>query len=279
MRLCVALLAAALLALAAAPAEASYYVALGDSLARGWQPGSDGHSHDTDRGYVDGVARSLAATHHGLTTVKLGCPGETAESMLDGGPCGYAHGTQMRQAEAVLRKRRGHLAAVTVNIGDNDVERCVHRTAVDEDCANRELAVVRNRLPRIARRLRAAAGPGVPIVGLTDYDQFLAFWLRGAAGRKVARRSVAIVLRLNQAADAIYSDAGLLFADASDRFATAELDRLVTLRGHGRVPLAVARVCTWTWACSDPPIGFNDHANATGYRVLARVVIAALHAA
>jgi lysophospholipase L1-like esterase len=275
-RLGVALLAAALLALAAAPAHASYYVALGDSLARGWQPGPDGHSRATGAGYVDGVARSLAASHHALTTVKLGCPGETAESMLAGGKCSYPHGTQLREAEALLRTRRGHLAAVTVNIGDNDVERCIHRTGVDEDCAERELAVVGDRLPRIARRLRAAAGPEVPIVGLTDYDQFLAFWLRGAGGRKIARRSVAIVLKLNGMADSIYADAGLLAADAADAFATAELDRRVALPGHGRVPLAVKRVCNWTWACSDPPVGFNDHANATGYRVLARVVTAAL---
>jgi lysophospholipase L1-like esterase len=272
--------AAALLALAATAgaAQASVYVALGDSLARGWQPDSSGHSHSTDAGYVDGVARSLAASHHALTTVKLGCPGETAESMLAGGTCSYAHGTQMRQAEAVLRANRGHVAAVTVNIGDNDVERCIHRSGVDEDCAERELAIVRNRLPRIARRLRAAAGPDVAVAGLTDYDQFLAFWLRGARGRRIARRSVQVVLELNRSADAIYADAGLLAADAAGEFATAELDRRVKLRGHGRVPLAVARVCRWTWACSDAPIGFNDHANATGYGVLARVVTAALQA-
>jgi lysophospholipase L1-like esterase len=275
-----AVVVAALLALAATAgaAQASVYVALGDSLARGWQPDASGHSHSTDAGYVDGVARSLAASHHALSTVKLGCPGETAESMLGGGKCSYAHGTQLREAEAVLRAHRGHVAAVTVNIGDNDVERCIHRSGVDEDCAEHELAVVRDRLPRIARRLRAAAGPDVPIAGLTDYDQFLAYWLRGAKGRRIARRSVQIVLGLNRTADAAYADAGLLVADAADDFETAVLDERVKLRGHGRVPVAVARVCRWTWACSDAPIGFNDHANATGYRVLARVVTTALQA-
>jgi hypothetical protein len=116
----------------------------------------------------------------------------------------------------------------------------------------------------------------VPIVGLTDYDQFLAYWLGGPAGQSLAQRTVSIVGRLNRTADGIYARAGLRVADATAAFATTDFTHYVTLAGHGRVPLSVQRVCAWTWACSRPPIGFNDHANATGYRVLARVILDAL---
>ena len=51
---------------------------------------------------------------------------------------------------------------------------------------------------------------------------------------------------------------------------------LAALAGHGRVPLAVRRICTRTWACSPAPVGFNDHANARGYRAIAATVLNAV---
>jgi hypothetical protein len=233
---------------------------------------------ETNQGYVDFVARGLSRDHPGLRTVKLGCSGETTASMLSGGHCPYEGGSEIAEAERFLRAHRGHIAAVTVNIGDNDVEGCMSNTRVDEACVSAQLAGIRARLPRIAARLRAAAGANVPIVGLSDYDQFLSAWLQGAAGRQVARRSVEVVGELNSTADAIYQKAGLGAADATGPFATSDLTHLVPLQGHGQVPLAVQRICTWTWACGAPPIGFNDHANTTGYRVLGGVVLAALRA-
>ncbi|MDX6669137.1 MAG: hypothetical protein QOK04_2517 [Solirubrobacteraceae bacterium] len=256
-----------------APDAPSYYVSLGDSLARGWQPGSDGHSRDTNQGYVDDVGASLASTHSGLATVKFGCAGETSGTMLAGGICHYAHGSELGEAEAFLRAHRAKIVAVTVNIGDNDVEQCLVHSHIDSACVNREMAAVQAQVPKIAQRLRTAAGKNVPIVGLTDYDQFLAYWLSGSAGQRLAKRSVRIIGRLNRTIDGIYANNGVRVADAAHAFSTDDLTHFTWLRGHGRVPVAVARVCRWTWACSGPPIGFNDHANATGYRVLGKVIL------
>jgi lysophospholipase L1-like esterase len=255
---------------------ATYYVSLGDSLARGWQPDSSGHSHSTLQGYVDVVAAALGKTQPGLQSIKFGCPGETTRTMIAGGSCHYAAGSELAQAEAFLKAHRGSVSAVTVNIGDNDVEQCLAHARIDAACVNRELVNVRARLPQIVARLRAAAGAQVPIAGLTDYDQFLSYWLDGPSGQSLARRSVGVVDRLNRSADLIYKRGGVRVADATRAFATLDLTHLVSLRGHGRVPLAVQRVCLWTWACSPPPIGANDHANATGYRVLGQVLLAAL---
>ena len=111
---------------------------------------------------------------------------------------------------------------------------------------------------------------------LPNYDQFLAYWLRGSSGRQFARQSVAVVQNLNQTVDSIYSRAGVRPADALPAFAPTDFTDRDRVNGHGTLPRAVARICAWTWACSRPPIGFNDHANNTGYRLLGRVVINAL---
>jgi lysophospholipase L1-like esterase len=275
--LALAAVVAATLALGTADAWAgtqpSYYISLGDSLARGWQPSSNGRSGDTTQGYVDTVASELVKRHPGLQTLKLGCPGETTYTMMSGGSCKYSEGSQLAAAEAALKAQQGHVVAVTVNIGDNDVETCVSSWSVDGQCVQRQMSALKQRLPAIASRLGAAAGQGVPIVGLTDYDQFLAFWLDGSRGRAVARRTVAIVGRLNTTVDGIYARGGIRVADAWPAFATDDFSHYVTLSGQGQVPRAVKRICAWTWACSGPPIGFNDHANATGYRVLGQVVL------
>jgi lysophospholipase L1-like esterase len=268
---------------AVAPAEAgrsprTYYVSFGDSLAQGWQPDSSGRTRPTNRGYVDTVARYLGGIESNLTSVKFGCGGESTTTMMRGGICSYSAGSQLAQGARFLQTHRGRVAAVTLNIGDNDVEHCLRGGFVNSTCVNQRMATLRARLPKIVARLRAAAGQRVPIVGMTDYDQFLAYWLRGSGGRQFARQSVAVVSNLNQTVDSIYSQAGVRVADALPAFAPDDFTDRDRVSGHGTLPRAVARICGWTWACSGPPIGFNDHANDAGYRLLGRVVIRALRA-
>ena len=279
MRRRILLIAAAAALLAAPLGDAQtdhYYLALGDSLSIGVQPDSSGHSRATSSGYVDSVARRLRKSQPDLQTVKLGCSGETARSMLYGGHCSYSAGSQLAQAEHLLRLYRGRVVAVTVNIGDNDVEGCLADERIDRGCLRTRMKRLRPRLAKVAQRLRAAAGPDLHVVGLADYDQFLESWLHGSAGRRFARRSVPVITTLNHAMDRAYRANGITAADAGGAFAMHDFKHRVRLSGHRRVPRAVARICAWTWACSDPPVGFNDHANSTGYRVLGRVVRRAL---
>lgn len=260
--------------------SSTYYLSLGDSLATGTQPDAYGVDHPTNQGYADVVWARLHASRPGLRLVKLGCGrGETARSVLVGGVCrGYGAGSQLAEAERFLRAHRGEVMLVTVNVGDNDVEACLNDSgAIDLRCVDAALASLRRDLPRIVGGLRAAGGPGLRIEGLADYDQFLARWLDGPAGRRQARASVELLTRLNRTMDEAYRANGALAADAASRFATTDLHDRVPLPGHGRVPLAVARICRWTWACSPPPVGFNDHARPAGYRALADTLLAALH--
>ena len=265
---------------AARHATLTQYVSLGDSLAAGLQPDAKGNDRPTGDGYVFVVGRRLSKPHPGLATQALSCGGATTTTLLHGNAaCQDEHEpSQVEQAEDVLGRRGRRTVRVTVNIGDNDVEQCLKMGtgSIDGACVKRGTAAVEKNLPVIARRLRQAAGPGVPIVGILDYDQFLALWLKGAHGRAVARRSVAVITALNAQMARIYRDAGVLVADAGERFGTTDLTTPVKLPGHGTVPLAVSRVCRWTWACAAPPVGPDDHARAAGYRVIADAVLAAL---
>lgn len=259
------------------PTPSYYYVSLGDSLANGTQPDSNGHNHATDQGNVDVTASVLQRSLPGLQVVKLGCGG-TSGTVISGTPCNssYGSGSQLQQAEAFLRAHFGQVPLVTVQIGDNDVERCIGTGGIDYGCVNSNLAAVGRHLPTIVRRLRAAGGPSVTILGIADYDQFLAYWLNGSSGRRVARDSIGVLTSLSRTMSRAYRASGALFADAGRRFETTDMRHMVPLAGHGQVPLDVQRVCRWTWACSGAPINFNDHAKSSGYHVIARAALDAI---
>lgn len=121
----------------------AYYLALGDSLAYGYQqakflseyPGVDPTTFTT--GYVDDFAAKLAPLSKGIVTVDDGCPGETSDSMIDGGPtagtCATGNGfpsswlhhpyrgSQMDDAIAFLSAHSKNTSPVTINIGANDL--------------------------------------------------------------------------------------------------------------------------------------------------------------
>src|SRR5262245_10779084 len=77
------------------PPRTQYYLALGDSLAQGFQPiGGPPDGVLADPGYKQGYANELfkmvrGATPGGLRLVDLGCKGESTASMLNGGRCPY----------------------------------------------------------------------------------------------------------------------------------------------------------------------------------------------
>src|SRR4051794_41289564 len=81
----IAVAALALPASAAARAKTSYYVALGDSYAQGYQPiGPNQADVITDKGFNDYAFKKLRRSHHGLKLVKLGCGGGPTHSTING---------------------------------------------------------------------------------------------------------------------------------------------------------------------------------------------------
>lgn len=272
--------AVTLLAAAATPAAATerhgppvrYYLSLGDSLAQGVQPDSQGQSIETDQGYADDLFAHYGARFPGnLSLVKLGCPGETTTSMLTGAgsPCTYPAGSQLAQASAFIRAHRSAVVLITIDIGANDIDGCAAGGVIDQACIASGFAEAGSDLPKILGALRAAAGGRAVIAGMNLYDPFLADYLTGPAGQALAVQSVALGVAFNSLLGAIFRAFRIPVADVQAAFSTTDFADTATLPGVGTVPLNVARICEWTWMCAPPPVGPNIHANQDGYQVIA----------
>lgn len=246
------------------------YLSLGDSLAASMQPAPDGHDRETAEGFSEHVLRGRLHASPALTLVKLGRGGETAASMIRSPKPGPS---QLELAEKHLR--RGSVELVTIDIGANEVESCRRGSGFDRACVQRGLASLRKSLPQIIRRLRAAGGDDLKIVGLNYYNSFLGRWVTGADGRRLARASVWVEHQINSTLAHAYAHERVALADVESKFQTRAFDRWVSTQSYGRVPLAVARTCLWTWACSER---YDDHTNSRGYRVIARSVLDILRA-
>jgi lysophospholipase L1-like esterase len=258
---------------AGAAIRPTYYVSLGDSLAQGYQPigGPRTHAVLPVYGYAQGYADQLFKLERGrytqLQLVKLGCGGESTVSMLNGSQdpdlaasCGppsfYAArypngGTQLAEATAFLEAHRGSVAFVTLNLGANDVT------------GPSGIVPIFSNLPLILASLRAAAGPGVPIVGMNYYDPFVPqAWSDG--GLPAVQAEVAGVVAFNDVLESAYAAAGDPIADVEGAFSVTDLTLV------DGTPLSVLRECQWTWICTSPPLGPDIHANSTGYGVIAQ---------
>jgi lysophospholipase L1-like esterase len=258
---------------AAAPA-ASYYLALGDSLAQGVQPNSTAPLNETNRGYVDDLYAMERARMHGLRLEKLGCPGETTTTMYEGGICKYALGNQLAQAVAFLATHR--VALITIDIGANNVDNCISVAGISSTCIAAGFSAAGTDLPVILKTLRTAA-PTVPIYAMNYYDPFLAEWLTGSSGQTLARESVCLTTGYGYPTycpvktgfdgllGTIYGAFAVPVANVATAFQTNNFNTIPFIA----VPVNVALICALTWMCAPAPLGPNVHANDVGYAVIA----------
>jgi lysophospholipase L1-like esterase len=255
----------------------SYYLSLGDSLARGVQPDAAGASADTPDGYADQLYATLHRQHPGLRLVKLGCPGETAATMISGGICSYPDRSQLANAVEFLHAHQGEVSLITIDIGANDPYSCLTMRSAARlgSCALRSVPQVTANLAKILTSLRQAAA-ATRIIAMNYYLPALAQWRNGLAGRLLARTSELAAGRYNLLLTKVYQAFGVRVADVSGAFHTSDFGHQVTLPGFGSLPRNVAAICQWTWQCAAPPRGPNQHPNRAGYAVIARTFLTAI---
>jgi lysophospholipase L1-like esterase len=247
--------------------ESVSYLALGDSVAFGFQPFAE-----KTRGYVGRLWRSIQQEIPGLRHRNLSCPGETSRSMITGkrSACHYAAGSQLDAAVSFLEARPGDVAFITIDVGGNDfLGRCLDFDTflLDRACAVDQRPRLQGRLTRILEAL-TTAGPGVPIVGMTYYNPFLGLWGLVPGGRALARVDARAWTVFNAGLARGYTDAGATVADVAATFRIDNFTDTVRVSGRGELPGNGARACRWTWFCSKK--FFPDvHPNATGYRKIA----------
>ncbi|HEV3094918.1 MAG TPA: SGNH/GDSL hydrolase family protein [Solirubrobacteraceae bacterium] len=193
-----ALLAAIVLLLpvpgAGAAKQQRSYLALGDSLAFGYQqakfnslfPNEDPAAFDA--GYVDDFGHFLLKTHRDTSVVNDGCPGETTDSFIEG-PCRYQlafplhhpymgapTSSQLSDALAYLNAHPGTVSPITLDIGANDALGVIEGTCHNEPACIAAHAPalfehIATNLGAILADLRGAA-PQAKIVVLGLYNPF-----------------------------------------------------------------------------------------------------------
>ncbi|HEX3691923.1 MAG TPA: SGNH/GDSL hydrolase family protein [Solirubrobacteraceae bacterium] len=254
---------------AAADVHQRTYLALGDSLAFGYQqakfdellPGEDPAAFDT--GYVDDFGRFLVKTHRDAAVVNDGCPGETTDSFIEG-PCKYQlafalhhpyaggpSASQLSDALAYLSANRGTVSPITLDIGANDAlgvieGTCKLQSGCIQEHAPALFAHVATNLGTILTDLRGAA-PTANIVVLGLYNPFGSTI---AGGDELTRA-------LNEVIRGVAGVAGARFADPLPVFNPP---------GAAEQP----RICLLTNMCT--PLT-DVHPTDLGYAVLAGLIL------
>jgi lysophospholipase L1-like esterase len=242
-----------------------YYLALGDSLAFGFQFVKFNASYPSEpaelfsTGYADVLSGLLRGFRPDVTTLNLGCPGETTVTFIHGG-CLYTatgfplhegyEGAQLTAALAFLGAHRGQVSPITVNVGANDLNGLRELCGSDEACYYAKVPLVLEtiaaNLQSILSRLRMAA-PDAEIVTFTNYD--VAFL--------VDPRLAQLNQALNATIVATAAASAVRVADVAGAF------------NDGGQP---ATICALTFACT--PLQ-DSHPTDLGYEVIARQLWAA----
>jgi lysophospholipase L1-like esterase len=244
-----------------------YYLALGDSLAFGYQqakfeslPVKDPNAFDT--GYVDDFAHALQMRDPRLEVVNDGCPGETTDSFING-PCQYQlafplhhpyvggpTSSQLSDALAFLAAHRHFVNPITIDIGANDalgeVHECEEKPACIVEHAPALLVHISTNLSLILVDLRRVA-PHAKIIVLGLYNP-LGPQLPG---------SDQLTEKLNEAMDRVASAAGARFADPLPVFNPP---------GEAEQPT----LCLLTNICGTPK---DIHPTDAGYALLGGLVL------
>lgn len=261
-----------------APNQVEYYLDLGGSASVGFQPtAARPNGQPTDDGYANDLLTLERARWHDLQLVQLGCPGETTGNFMNGGdPCRPAGLTQLAQAVTFLHLHPDTVL-VTVDLGFNDIERCLAFHIVDETCLTQRLDVIDQQLPPILAALRAAAAPTVRFVGVGHFDPFLGAYLHGGPDIAFSEESVAAMERLDGTLHAIYAAADVPMADVGRAFGITQ-SQPVDLAGVGDVPRNVARTCALTWMCTSNSLRAKQHPDDAGYQVIGEAIADAIPA-
>lgn len=223
------------------------YLALGDSLAFGYQPDLNWNA-----GYSSDFFHNLQS--HGVKNYNnLACLGETTVTMIKGN-CPYAlvrqfpySGSQLTAALNYLKEHAGQVSPVTLDLGANDmmkdinVTNCTISTNWAKDLATMDTNLTKTILPQLVAALTINGQHTGDLLLMNYYDAF----------QNTCPNSISYVQELNQHL-------------ANDAAGLAMLVDVFTPFGGAASP--DPSICTLTWMCST----FKDfHTQNVGYSIIA----------
>ncbi len=234
----------------------SYYLALGDSLAFGYEPNLD-WSH----GYAQQWYSSDLHGKGSGSITNYGCNGEKASTFVNGG-CPYWYlvhnfytGAQLNAAVSFLNKHPSTVSPVSLDIGANDLlpdinsSTCVVSATWATDLANVDSLLKGTILPKLTTALTNSSGQRTgDLVMMLYYDPY----------QNKCPNSVSYVQELNTHLVADGSSFGVYFADAFTAFGGATTPN--------------PNICTYTWMCSSSAdihaTGGQSGEPGNGYKVI-----------
>jgi lysophospholipase L1-like esterase len=245
----------------------SYYLALGDSVAYGFQTykalaGLPPSAFNT--GDVDVFAARLRQIRPDIQTINYGCPGESTETFVKP-PCVWTDtghqlhdafsGSQLQGALAFLRHHPGQVSPITLTLFGNDLpillDPCRFNNQLDPACVQAHaagfIAGFGERLSNILEQLRSAA-PDAEIIltGVPDpYINALEF------------------------ADPLYQAANLMMAEVAAANRVRFADPFPIFNPQGNPAAEVQALCTLTPLCTQS----DSHPSDAGYQALAHIII------
>jgi len=257
-----------------------FYLVIGASSSIGTQPTGvpSRNARRTQDGYANDVVALEQKDNVNLQLDQIGCPGETAESMLNTSVADHCYtlpSTQLTVALSFLKANQNRAGLVTIDIGFNDIRPCLGGLSVNETCVSQGISYVQNDLPKVLAQLKAAAGPQVQFVGFNYEDPFIAHYLEGPMSVSNAQESLTDMTRMNQTLDAVYAHAAIPVANIAGAFQNLNATP-VTIPNVGSMPVNVYYACLYTWMCQPKPFGPDDHPNNAGYMVIAESIVKVL---
>lgn len=269
---------------AKAKPKTQYFVALGDSYSVGYQDSLKRTTHNGPASQLVPLARKRGYRYK---LVDFGCGGATTDSMLTQKDCpqparlpgaaGYPGKTQTQTAVAFIKKHKGKVGLVTISISGNDVTGCI--LAADPiTCIKTQMKTVKANLSKIVKRLRAAGGKKMRIVGSTYPDVVLGAWVHPEA--PFTNRNFAIATNsitgfhdyINPGLKKTYASVGGKFVDVTRATGAYGSFGTVATKKYGRIPAPVAKACTLTYFCASLGI----HMTTPGYHIIAKLEAATL---
>jgi lysophospholipase L1-like esterase len=246
------------------------YLALGDSIAFGYDPLRDFRNAAKFTGYPELLAQTL-----GLQLTNASCPGETssgvislksqADPTLGKGcysfrfqshfPLHAAYNTSQLDFAVDFLRRHPGTQLVTIDIGDNDIFALYYVCRQNLDCVRGNLPAMLSRLAdnlnTIYRRIRQDAHYQQRIVALTNYVQ-------NYNDPAIVQTFTAVNRVIRQSTQAV----GGYIADGFGTFAVASIPAGLNVC---RTPLLIIR-----------PDGCDVHPTSVGQRLLAEAIAAVL---
>jgi len=253
------------------------YLDIGASVSVGVQPTPrDPSGQPTNRGYSNQLVTIEAAKGLTLKLTELGCPGESIATMLHGpDPCYVAPDTQLSDAVAFLHTHHNAVTLVTVDLGFNTLDVCLHHLDIDLSCVTPQLALLRQQLGQVMRALTRAAGPNVTFIGLGHYNPYLTKSTKEGAAEVFAGNSVVALRQMNRSLSQVYGSFKVPIADIATAFHEQD-SRVVHISKKEATTVNVQYGCKLTWMCAPKPFGPNIHPNDSGYLAIANAIAAVL---